>query len=98
MPVRKPRTVSESRPWAIACRAPRALWAASGKESRAALRQASSSAGTSRPSAARPTISALVARTGYDLAPAFYAMLAPALALGTLLTLRESAFRPLDVS
>lgn len=39
---------------------------------------------------------ALVARTGYGLAPAFYAMLAPAVALATLLTVRESAFRPLD--
>ncbi len=38
----------------------------------------------------------LISRTHYDLTPAFYAMLAPAISLATVLTLRESAFRPLD--
>ena len=38
----------------------------------------------------------LISRTHYDLTPAFYAMLAPAISLVTVLTLRESAFRPLD--
>jgi MHS family proline/betaine transporter-like MFS transporter len=38
----------------------------------------------------------LISRTHYDLTPAFYAMVAPAVSLVTVLTLRESAFRPLD--
>ena len=41
---------------------------------------------------------ALIAHTGSDLAPAWYAMLAPAIALGALLTVRESAFRALDAA
>jgi MHS family proline/betaine transporter-like MFS transporter len=38
----------------------------------------------------------LISRTHYDLTPAFYAMIAPAAALVAVLTMRESAFRPLD--
>jgi MHS family proline/betaine transporter-like MFS transporter len=38
----------------------------------------------------------LVGRSGSDLSPAFYVMIAAAITLATALTLRESAFRPLD--
>lgn len=37
----------------------------------------------------------LVDRTGNDLAPAFYVILAAVVTLGTLLTMRETAARPL---